>query len=154
MKNKLLFELYEKVGDLSFGMSRENVTNICGEIIFSCMYGFPVEDRFLDDYGEIHTLCNNQGLLEAIEIFPDMTTEPYSLIYHEKEIILCIDVDLLVSQIRKITDDLILDDNKEGYSSAKLGLKIYCPEDIVEDVLLHDRYCYEEEQEYMKENNL
>ena len=55
------------------------------------------------------------------------------------------DIELLVSQISKITDDLILDD-EEGYSSKKLGLRIYCPEDIVEDVLIHDRYYYEDER--------
>ena len=43
-------------------------------------------------------------------------------------------------------DDLKLDDDGEGYSSKNLGLRIYCPEDIVEDVLIHDRYYYEDER--------
>lgn len=145
MKKQLNFEPYEKVGDLVFGMTREHAIEICGEIRWSGMYGFPVEDSFMDDFGDGHILCDNKGFLEAIELFPDLATEPYSLIYQGKEIVLCMDIELLVSQISKITDDLILDD-EEGYSSKKLGLRIYCPEDIVEDVLIHDRYYYEDER--------
>ena len=139
---KLVFEPYEKVGDLVFGMTREHAIEICGEIRRSCMYGYPIEDSFLDEFDDGHILCDKKGFLDAIELFPDLATEPYSLIYQGKEIVLCIDIDLLISQIREITDDLILDDDEEGYSSKKLGLRIYCPEDIVEDVLIHDKYYY------------
>ena len=142
---KLVFEPFEKVGNLVFGMTRENAVEICGEIKRSRMYGYPIEDSFLDDFGDVHILCNKKGFLEAIELFPDMATETYSLFYHGTEVVLCIDIDLLVSQIRNITDDLKLDDDGEGYSSKNLGLRIYCPEDIVEDVLIHDRNYYLEE---------
>ena len=110
MEKKLVFEPFEKVGNLVFGMTRENAVEICGEIKRSRMYGYPIEDSFLDDFGDVHILCNKKGFLEAIELFPDMATETYSLFYHGTEVVLCIDIDLLVSQIRNITDDLKLDD--------------------------------------------
>ena len=39
---------------------------------------------------------------------------------------------------RFIYNDLLLDDDGEGYTSKKLGLRIYCPDDIVEQVIIHD----------------
>lgn len=150
----LKFIPYEQVGDLIFGMEREVVKEKCGQCLSSCMYGYPVEDRYLDDYGHMHTLCNNKQRLEAIELFPDISTEEFVLEYNGEQIYLNKEVDALVQQLEKITDDLTEDEDEEGYSSLKLGLKIYCPEDIVEDVIIHDRYCYEEEQEYIREQGL
>ena len=154
MRKSFVFVPYERVGDLIFGMSREKAKEICGEVISSCMYGYPIEDRYLDDFGDFHILCNNRELLEAVELFPDIASEEISLIFNGKEIILCQDSYELIERIKKITDDLIEDDDKEGYSSIKLGLKIYCPDSIVEDVLIHDLYCYDEENEYISSENL
>lgn len=140
----MVFEFipYQQVGKLVFGMSRKEVKEVCGESISSCMYGYPVEDRFLDDYGHMHTLCNNRELLEGVELFPDISSEPLILKYEQAEILLTREPDELVDQLVKITDDLIRDEDEEGYSSKKLGLKIYCPDDIVENVILHDLHCY------------
>lgn len=43
-----------------------------------------------------------------------------------------------LEKLKKATDDLLLDDDGEGYTSKKLGLRIYCPDDIVEQVIIHD----------------
>lgn len=102
----------------------------------------------------MHILCNNKELLEAVELFPDIASEEMSLIFNGTEIILSKDSDTLISRVKEITDDLIEDEDKEGYSSKKLGLKIYCPDNIVEDVLVHDMHCYDEELEYMNSQNL
>lgn len=149
----MVFEFipYQQVGELVFGMSRKEVKELCGVSISSCMYGYPVEDRFLDDYGYMHTLCNNRELLEGVELFPDISPEPLILKYEQAEILLTREPDELVDQLVKITDDLIRDEEEEGYSSEKLGLKIYCPDDIVENVILHDLHCYDEEEEFMNE---
>lgn len=152
MKKTFEFVPYKKIGDLIFGMPRKKAKELCGEVKSSCMYGYPIEDRFLDDFGSLHILCNNKELLEAVELFPDMALEEMSLIFNGIEIFLRKDSKDLISQMKKITDDLIEDE--EGYSSKKLGLKIYCPDGIVEDVLVHDVYCYEEEEEYIKSQNL
>ena len=147
----LKFIPYEQVGDLIFGMEREVVKAKCGQCLSSCMYGYPVEDRYLDDYGNMHTLCNNKQRLEAVEIFPDISTEEFVLEYNGELIYLKKEVEELIQQLEKITDDLLEDEDGEGCSSLKLGLKIYCPEDIVEDVLIHDKYCYEEEKGVINE---
>lgn len=149
----MVFEFipYQQVGELVFGMSRKEVKELCGVSISSCMYGYPVEDRFLDDYGYMHTLCNNRELLEGVELFPDISPESLILKYEQAEILLTREPDELVDQLVKITDDLIRDEEEEGYSSEKLGLKIYCPDDIVENVILHDLHCYDEEEEFMNE---
>lgn len=145
MKKSFMFVPYERVGELIFGMSREKAKEFCGEVVSSHMYGYPEEDKYLDDFGDFHILCNNRELLEAVELFPDIASEEISLIFNGKEIILCQDSDELIECIKKITDDLIEDNDKEGYSSKKLGLRIYCPDDIVEDVLIHDLHYYEED---------
>lgn len=154
MKKSFEFVPYKKIGDLIFGMPRKKAKELCGEVKSSCMYGYPIEDRFLDNFGSLHILCNNKELLEAVELFPDIAFEEMSLIFNGIEIFLSKDSKNLISQVKKITDDLIEDEDKEGYSSKKLGLKIYCPDGIVEDVLVHDMYCYEEEKEYIKSQNL
>lgn len=135
-------------------MSRKEVKEICGESISSCMYGYPVEDRFLDNYGYMHTLCSNREILEGVELFPDISPQAFILKYGQTEILLSRDSGSLIERLKKITDDLTEEEDEDGYSSRKLGLKIYCPEDIVEDVILHDLHCYDEEEEYMEEQGL
>lgn len=151
---KLIFVPYKRIGDLIFGMPREEAKKLCGEIKSSCMYGYPVEDRYLDDFGDFHILCSNKELLEAVELFPDIASEEICLIFNDMEVLLCKDIEALIDRVKKITDDLIEDEDKEGYSSQKLGLRIYCPDDIVEDVLIHDMHCYDEEKEYIDSHNL
>lgn len=148
------FVPYKQVGKLLFGMSRKEVKEICGESTSSCMYGYPVEDRFLDDYGYMHTLCNNRELLEGVELFPDISPQALILKYDQLKILLSKEPGELMEQLNKATDDLTMDEDETGYSSKKLGLKIYCPDDIVENVILHDLHCYDEEDEYLEEENL
>lgn len=154
MKKTFVFVPYQRIGDLIFGMPRKKAKELCGEVQSSCMYGYPIEDRFLDSFGSFHILSNNNELLEAVELFPDIATEEMSLIFNGIEILLSKDINDLISQVEKITDDLIEDEDKEGYSSQKLGLRIYCPDNIVENIFVHDMYCYEEEKEYIKNQNL
>lgn len=145
---------YEQIGNLVFGMERSQAEKICGERISTCMYGYPIEDRYLDDYGYMHTLCNNSQCLEAVEFFPDISEEEIHLEYDGMDVCLSKDVQVLLEQLRKITDDLTEDEDGEGYSSQKLGLKVYCPDEIVEDVIIHDQYCYDEEKKYIEEQGL
>ena len=145
---------YQQVGDLRFGMPRKEAQRICGERVSTCMYGFPVEDRYLDSFGFMHTLCNNRELLEGVELFPDVSVEELVLNYGQEEVVLTKDPEELVERFAKVTDDLVADEDAEGYSSKKLGLKIYCPEGFVEDIILHDRDCYKEEDEYLESEGL
>lgn len=154
MIGPLKFIPYEQVGELIFGMERGKVEKICGIRISTCMYGYPIEDRYLDDYGYMHTLCNNKQVLEAIEFFPDISMDDIYLEYNNQLVCLSKNILTLIEQLQKITNDLVEDEDKEGYSSQKLGLRIYCPDDIVEDVIIHDQYCYDEEKKHIKEQEL
>lgn len=145
---------YRQVGDFVFGMERSQAEKMCGKRISTCMYGYPVEDRYLDDYGYMHTLCNNRQLLEAVEFFPDISTEEMYLEYDGVKVCLSKDIQVLLEQLHRITDDLTEDEDGEGYTSQKLGLKVYCPDEVVEDVLIHDQYCYDEEKAYIEEQKL
>lgn len=149
MDKILVFIPYQKLGGLDFGMSREQVWEICGEPVSSCMYGFPIENRYLDDYGSFHALCSSKQVLEAVELFPDTSAEDIFLEYNGQSVHISKDIRTLLPELRKITDDLITEGEAEGYSSRKLGLKIYCPEGLVEDVIVHDAHCYDEEEEYL-----
>lgn len=50
MRKSFVFIPYKRIGNLIFGMSREEAKELCGQIKSSCRYGYPVEDRFLDDF--------------------------------------------------------------------------------------------------------
>lgn len=45
------FVQYKSVGEYYFGMKRFEIKSKLGELLSSYKYGYPVEDRFLDDYG-------------------------------------------------------------------------------------------------------
>ena len=154
MSKEFIFVPYEQVGELKFGMKRSEISGICGEYETSCMYGYPVEDRYLDNYGYMHTLCNNKELLEAVELLPITSSEDICLNYQGNIIKVTPDKDDLLECLDSLTDDLVEDEDGEGFSSLKLGIKIYCPEDEVEDVLIHDKHCFDEEQEYIENNGL
>lgn len=66
------------------------------------------------------------------------TDEKICLLYNNVKIILNPSVNITLEELKKATDDLLLDDDGEGYTSKKLGLRIYCPDDIVEQVIIHD----------------
>ena len=51
---------YRGIGELFFGMTREEIQRLLGKPISSNKYGFPIQDRILDDYGFFYTLFNNQ----------------------------------------------------------------------------------------------
>lgn len=60
----------------------------------------------------------------------------------------------ILNGLRKITDDLVQDeDEKENYTSKKLGVKFYNPndDDDVASLIVHDLHCYDEEEQYLKD---
>jgi len=134
---------YNEIGRLQFGMSREDVISILGKPISELMYGYPVKNKYLDDYGFFHVLCSECLKFDAIELFPDMTDEEIILIYDDFQIYLSIDINKTLQEISRITDDMLMDDDKEGYSSQKLGIRIYCPDEQIEEVLIHDIHYYD-----------
>ena len=57
-------------------------------------------------------------------------------------------------QFKQITADLEYIDEDESYKRKFFGLMIYCPENIVENVLIHDEHCFDEENEYLEKMGL
>lgn len=139
----LVFVPYSEIGNLKFNVNREETFSIWGEPVSHSKYGYPEKNKYLDDYGIFHILCSENQEFEAIELFPDMTDEEICFICDGKNIVLSEDVSITLNEIKKITDDFILDDDGEGYTSKKLGLRIYCPDDIVEEVIIHNRNYYD-----------
>ena len=122
----LIFVPYTEIGTLCFNASNDSAIRVFGTTISQSMYGF------------FHILLSENLEFEAIELFPDMTDEKICLLYNNVKIILNPSVNITLEELKKATDDLLLDDDGEGYTSKKLGLRIYCPDDIVERVIIHD----------------
>lgn len=154
MSKKYELVPYKSIGEFVFGMNRYNIQQILGKPISSGRYGFPVEDRFFDDYGFFYTMFSNKNLLEAVEFFPEFTEEEITWIYGNEVIELSAGRENILNGLRKITDDLVQDeDEKENYTSKKLGVKFYNPndDDDVASLIVHDLHCYDEEEQYLKD---
>lgn len=133
-----MFTPYKEIGNLQFKASSYTAVEIFGSPISQSMYGYPVKNKHLYDYGFFHVLISENLEFEAIELFPDMTDEEICLNYKNTNFILSPDVNKTINEIKKVTNDMVLDDDGDGYTSLKLGLRIYCPDDIVEEVIIHD----------------
>ena len=82
MSKKYELVPYKSIGEFVFGMNRYDIQQILGKPISSGRYGFPVEDRFFDDYGFFYTMFSNKNLLEAVEFFPEFTEEEILSLIH------------------------------------------------------------------------
>ena len=145
---------YTGIGELAFGMSREEVLCMLGDPISSNKYGFPVEDRTFDDYGYFYTMFSNQNVLEAVEFFPEYTDEEILWNFDNKVVNLSGGRENILNGLKMITNDLVQDeDEQENYSSQRLGIKFYYPddEDDVASLIVHDLHCYDEEEQYLKD---
>ena len=115
----LIFVPYTEIGTLCFNASNDSAIKVFGTPISQSMYGYPQKNKHSYDYGFFHILLSENLEFEAIELFNPS-------------------VNITLEELKKATDDLLLDDDGEGYTSKKLGLRIYCPDDIVEQVIIHD----------------
>lgn len=145
---------YKGIGEFIFGMSRNDVQQMLGQPISSNKYGFPIEDRVFDDYGFFYTMFSNQGVLEAVEFFPEYSEEEIVWNYGDLSIQLTTGREEILEGLNRFTDDLVQDeDESENYSSKKLGIKFYYrdDEDDVSSLIVHDSHCYDEEEQYLKD---
>ena len=84
----------------------------------------------------------------------EFTEEEITWIYGNEVIELSAGRENILNGLRKITDDLVQDeDEKENYTSKKLGVKFYNPndDDDVASLIVHDLHCYDEEEQYLKD---
>lgn len=146
---------YNSIGELVFGMSRDEVQQLLGKPISSNKYGFPIQDRILDDYVFFYTMFSKQGVLEAVQFFPQYTKKEIILSYGDLSMQLTDSRETMLAGLNSFTDDLLIDeDESECYYSKKLGLKFFYPDDEEEGVvslIVHDPHCYDEEEQYLRE---
>ena len=90
-------------------MSRDAMKELMGEPISSSTYGYPVSDRFLDDYGFLYVLCDNKGFREVMEIYPEYTEDTIVSTYGEKRVEISIDIEQTMSNPGKISYGLHLE---------------------------------------------
>jgi hypothetical protein len=132
---------YQCVGEYVFGTMRESIQETMGEPLSSVNYGYPISDRYLDDYGFLYMLFSNKSVLEAIQIFPEYADDDIFLVYGDVSVSLKADFEEIIDSFQKITDDFIRED--DSYSSIKLGVKIFCPDDYIEDIIIFDKHYYD-----------
>lgn len=122
-------------------MTRNELTKMLGEPISTNNYGYPSSDGFIDDYNFFYLLSDKNEVFEAVEIFPIYTDELIILIYDNKKIELSTDLEKTLMEFAKITDDMIQDE--DGYSSVKLGMRLFCPDGQVENAIFYKQRYYD-----------
>lgn len=122
-------------------MTRNELTKMLGEPISTNNYGYPSSDGFIDDYNFFYLLSDKNEVFEAVEIFPIYTDELIILIYDNKKIELSTDLEKTLMEFAKITDDMIQDE--DGYSSVKLGMRLFCPDGQVENAIFYKQHYYD-----------
>lgn len=119
------------------------------------IFRFPIQDRVLDDYVFFYTMFSKQGVLEAVQFFPQYTKKEIILSYGDLSMQLTDSRETMLAGLNSFTDDLLIDeDESECYYSKKLGLKFFYPDDEEEGVvslIVHDPHCYDEEEQYLRE---
>lgn len=141
MSIEIKVEPYISVGKCVFGMTRNELTKMLGEPISTNNYGYPSSDGFIDDYNFFYLLSDKNEAFEAVEIFPIYTDELIILIYDNKKIELSTDLEKTLMEFAKITDDMIQDE--DGYSSVKLGMRLFCPDGQVENAIFYKQHYYD-----------
>ena len=141
MLTEYKIEPYQRIGEYFFGMSRDAIKRIMGDPVSTAKYGYPVEDRLLDDYGFLYMLYNNKSLFEAIEIYPAYTEDIIVFICKDLRVEISTDIEQTMSSLKKISDDFIWEE--DTYSSEKLGMKVFCPDDQMENILIYSKHYYD-----------
>lgn len=135
---------YSHLGNLYYGLKRERVRQMYGDYR-AFKYGYPVENRYGDDFGNFHAYYSSDYILEAVALFP-----PCSFVCGGNKIVLSSDAMSAIKQLNSITEDIVYSDFDESYYSSKLGLVLFCPNDALESILIFDTHYYDEENEYLK----
>ena len=101
-------------------------------------------DHHLDDFGFLHGLYTPDLRLEAVSLFPEV-----DIVICGVSVRLGLDAGSFVREIKKLTDDVKYVELDQSYVSEKLGMVVFCPENIIENVLFFSEHYYDEENEYL-----
>jgi len=120
-------ELLERVGEIRFGVAREDVRKILGS--YSEFKKSKFSKNTTDDFKFCHAFYDIQDKLEAVEFFPGMDVK---LILNSTSLFE-LEYDRLVKYVKSIDDDVEI--NPDGIQSKK-GISVYAPYDETETILL------------------
>ena len=127
MMKSYRIELLQRVGDLRFGMAREDVRKSLGE--YKEFKKGRSSINTTDDFKFCHAFYNAQNKLEAIEFFQGMDTKLAlnSIGVFELE------YEKLKNYVKDMDEDIKI--NPDGFISKK-GISVYAPTGKTETVLL------------------
>lgn len=141
MSIEIKVEPYISVGKCVFGMTRNELTKMLGEPISTNNYGYPSSDGFIDDYNFFIFLVIKTKFLKQLRFFLYILMNWLYWFMITKKIELSTDLEKTLMEFAKITDDMIQDE--DGYSSVKLGMRLFCPDGQVENAIFYKQHYYD-----------
>lgn len=121
-----------KVGEVEFGMSREEVRTLLGEA--KEFYKFEDDINTTDDFGFCHVFYDQDNKCEAIEIFSEAE------VFCNDTLIFPTD---FITAKKAISD---FEEDDEGLISYSQSIGIYAPDGDMESILFGKTGYYDEEE--------
>ena len=121
-----------KVGEVEFGMSREEVRTLLGKA--TEFYKFEDDSNTTDDFGFCHVFYDQDNKCEAIEIFSEAEVFCNGT--------LIFPTDFITAQ-KAISD---LEEDDEGLISYSQSIGIYAPDGEMESILFGKTGYYDEQE--------
>ena len=131
---KLLVEPLKKVGEIEFGMTRDEVRNVWGDA--DAFMKTPDDDSLTDDFGFCHVYYDAEDKCEAVEIWD-------AEVYIEDTKIYPIDMDSAEDVLNEFFDDIEADD--EGIISYDYSIAITASDEEMEGILIGKENYYVED---------
>jgi len=131
---KVVIEPLKKVGDISFGMKRDEVRKVMGAA--DVFWKSPYDASQTDDYGFCFVYYDSEDRCEAVEIFD-------AEVYIGDTKIFPVDKNRAESVLTPFFDDI--EQDSEGFISPNYSIGITAPEEEMEGILIGKENYYSEE---------
>ena len=145
MKRNYHYIPFKGIDDLYFGMSINEVRNK-NRSYKSHYCGFPNRNHILDVYKNYQCYFTPSGRLEAIELFEGEISINNVVLHIDKNL------DSFLSEIEELHCEIKYLDIDESYVCPSIGLMMFCPNGVLEDVLLYSEHYFDEENQYLLEH--
>lgn len=130
MKNRITATPLIGIDNIRFGMPREEVREILGEVKEFIKSEF--DENSTDDFGFCHVYYNFENKCEAIELFDEVD------VYIDETKIFPISIDVALDTFESLEDD------PDGPISYKKSIGIYAPDGEMESILFGVEGYYDE----------
>ena len=131
---KITIERLKKVGDIAFGMTRNEVRKVLGDAV--TFMKTPDDDSLTDDFGFCHVYYDADDKCEAVEIWD-------AEVYIKNTKIYPIDIKMAEDVLSDIFEDIEADD--EGFISIDYSIGITAPDEEMEGILIGKENYYVED---------